>query len=296
MKPGVLRIAYLQLALSMALVGANVAVAKLLAEALPIPMIAFLRCVLAVLLLWPLARLLESAARPEGPVLQNLAWQALFGTVIYNAGLLAGLRLTSALEGGLVLASLPAVVALGSAFWLRERLTRPQWIAVGLAAFGMAAMTMARSSSEAAGSVVGNALIFGGIIGEALYVLLARRIAGRIGVITASLWMQIFSALMLAPFALPDMASITALMDPRLAALLVFHSVTASVLCLLLWYAGLQRVGAGVAGIFTAFLPATAALVAVVILRESFTTIHAIGFALMMLSVLIATWPKGQSA
>ncbi len=296
MKPGVLRIAYLQLALSMALVGANVAVAKLLAEALPIPMIAFLRCVLAVLLLWPLARLLESAARPEGPVLQNLAWQALFGTVIYNAGLLAGLRLTSALEGGLVLASLPAVVALGSAFWLRERLTRPQWIAVGLAAFGMAAMTMARSSGEAAGSVVGNALIFGGIIGEALYVLLARRIAGRIGVITASLWMQIFSALMLAPFALPDMASITALMDPHLAALLVFHSVTASVLCLLLWYAGLQRVGAGVAGIFTAFLPATAALVAVVILRESFTTIHAIGFALMMLSVLIATWPKGQSA
>lgn len=296
MKPGVLRIAYLQLALSMALVGANVAVAKLLAEALPIPMIAFLRCVLAVLLLWPLARLLESAARPEGPVLQNLAWQALFGTVIYNAGLLAGLRLTSALEGGLVLASLPAVVALGSAFWLRERLTRPQWIAVGLAAFGMAAMTMARSSGEAAGSVVGNALIFGGIIGEALYVLLARRIAGRIGVITASLWMQIFSALMLAPFALPDMASITALMDPRLAALLLFHSVTASVLCLLLWYAGLQRVGAGVAGIFTAFLPATAALVAVVILRESFTTIHAIGFALMMLSVLIATWPKGQSA
>ncbi len=296
MKPGVLRIAYLQLALSMALVGANVAVAKLLAEALPIPMIAFLRCVLAVLLLWPLARLLESAARPEGPVLQNLAWQALFGTVIYNAGLLAGLRLTSALEGGLVLASLPAVVALGSAFWLRERLTRPQWIAVGLAAFGMAAMTMARSSGEAAGSIVGNALIFGGIIGEALYVLLARRIAGRIGVITASLWMQIFSAVMLAPFALPDMASITALMDPRLAALLVFHSVTASVLCLLLWYAGLQRVGAGVAGIFTAFLPATAALVAVVILRESFTTIHAIGFALMMLSVLIATWPKRQSA
>ncbi|MFN8995788.1 MAG: EamA family transporter, partial [Pseudomonadota bacterium] len=103
----------------MALVGANVAVAKLLAEALPIPMIAFLRCVLAVALLWPLARLLEAAPRPGAEVMRNLAWQALFGTVIYNAGLLAGLRLTSALEAGLVLASLPAVVALGSALWLR---------------------------------------------------------------------------------------------------------------------------------------------------------------------------------
>jgi drug/metabolite transporter (DMT)-like permease len=261
----------------MALVGANVAVAKLLAEALPIPMIAFLRCVLAVLLLWPLARLLEPVARPAGDVLRNLAWQALFGTVIYNAGLLAGLRLTSALEGGLVLASLPAVVALGSAFWLRE-------------------MTFARSAGDAAGSMLGNALIFGGVVGEALYVLLARRISGRVGVITASLWMQIFSALMLAPFALPDIGSIAALADPGLAGLLVFHSVTASVLCLLLWYAGLQRVGAGIAGIFTAFLPATAALVAVVILREAFTASHTIGFALMMLSVLIATWPRRGSA
>jgi drug/metabolite transporter (DMT)-like permease len=259
-------------------------------------MIAFLRCVLAVALLWPLARLLEAAPRPDGAVMRNLAWQALFGTVIYNAGLLAGLRLTSALEGGLVLASLPAVVALGSAFWLRERLTPPQWIAVSLAAFGMAAMTIARSADQAAGSVLGNLLIFGGVVGEALYVLLARRIVGRVGVITASLWMQIFSALMLAPFALPDIASVAALADPSLAGLLVFHSVTASVLCLLLWYAGLKRVGAGVAGIFTAFLPATAALVAVLVLREVFTLTHAIGFLLMMLSVLIATWPRKASA
>jgi len=294
--PGALRIAYLQLALSMALVGANVAVAKLLAEALPIPMIAFLRCILAVLLLWPLARLLEDAPRPEGAVLRNLAWQALFGTVIYNAGLLAGLRLTSALEGGLVLASLPAVVALGSAFWLRERLAPPQWLAVLLAAFGMAAMTFARSGGDAMGSMLGNFLIFGGVVGEALYVLLARRIVGRVQVITASLWMQIFSALMLAPFALPDIGSVSALADPGLAGLLVFHSVTASVLCLLLWYAGLRRVGAGIAGIFTAFLPATAALVAVVILQETFTASHAIGFALMILSVLIATWPRKGSA
>ena len=101
---------------------------------------------------------------------------------------------------------------------------------------------------------------------------------------------------MLGPFALPGISSVTALADPRLAMLLVFHSVTASVLCLLLWYAGLKRIGAGIAGIFTAFLPATAALVAVVILQEAFTGVHAIGFALMMLSVLIATWPKRQSA
>ena len=106
----------------MALVGANVAVAKLLADALPIAMIAFLRCILATAVLWPLARWLDGPVRVPPAVLRNLALQAVFGTAIYNAGLLAGLRLTTALEGGLVLASLPAVVAIGGALFLRERL------------------------------------------------------------------------------------------------------------------------------------------------------------------------------
>ncbi len=130
------------------------------------------------------------------------------------------------------------------------------------------------------------------MLGEASYVLLARRIAGRVPVLTASLWMQVFSALVLAPFALPDAGAAAALAEPRLAALLLFHSLTASVLCLLLWYAGLRRVQAGMAGIFTAFLPATAALVAVTLLGEAFTATLAAGFALMMASVAVATWPR----
>ena len=276
----------------MMLVGANVAVAKLLAEALPIAMVAFLRCLLAMAVLWPLARWMDGPVRVPPDVARNLALQAVFGTAIYNAGLLAGLRLTTALEGGLVLATLPAMVAIGGAVLLRERLPGRQWAAVVLAAGGMAAITLARAAGGEDGSLLGNLLVFGGVLGEAAYVLLARRIAGRVPVITASLWMQGFSALVLAPFALPGFGSVAALADPGLAALLVFHSLTASVLCLLLWYAGLKRVPAGMAGVFTAFLPGTAALVAVTLLGESFTLTHAAGFVLMMGSVAVATWPR----
>jgi drug/metabolite transporter (DMT)-like permease len=287
-----MNLAYGQLALAMALVGANVGVAKLLAEALPIAMIAFLRCVLAVAVLWPLARMIEGRVRVSAAVKRNLALQAIFGTAIYNAGLLAGLRLTSALEGGLVLATLPAVVALGSFLWLRERLSVRQWIAAGLAGFGMAAITLARLGGGGGGSALGNLLVFLGVCGEAIYVLLARRVAGAVPVITASLWMQAFSALVLLPFAAPGFPAVAALTDPNLLALLIFHSLTASVLCLLLWYAGMQRVPAATAGVFTAFLPASAAVTAVLFLGESFGLIHAAGFVLMMGSVLLATWPS----
>jgi drug/metabolite transporter (DMT)-like permease len=285
-------LAQVQLALSMVLVGANVAVGKLLAEALPIPLILCLRCILACLVLWPLARLLDGPLRLDRAAALNLALQALLGTALYNAGLLAGLRLTTALEGGLVLATMPAVVALGSAAWLRERLAPRHWVAAALAASGMAAITVARLGSEAGGSALGNALVFTGVCGEAAYVLLAKRIAGRVPVVTASFWMQLFSAAMLLPLALPGLGAAAALAEPALGGLLVFHSLTASVLCLLLWYAGLRKVPAGVAGVFTGFLPAAAALTAVLALGESFTVTHAVGFALMGGSLLLATWPE----
>ncbi|TCH97895.1 DMT family transporter [Roseococcus sp. SYP-B2431] len=287
-----MRLAYAQLALSMILVGANVGVGKLLAATLPIALILFLRCVMAIIVLWPLALWLEGPARLPRQVLGNLALQALFGTALYNAALLAGLRLTSALEGGMVLATLPAVVAIGSFCWLRERLSGRQWIAAALAGFGMAAITLARVEGGGHGSALGNLLILLGVCGEAVYVLLAKRIAATMPVMTASLWMQIFSALVLLPFATPDFGAAAALADPALLSLLLFHALSASVIALMLWYYGLRRVPAGTAGVFTAFLPASAAVTAVLFLGESFGAIHVAGFALMMTSVILATWPR----
>jgi drug/metabolite transporter (DMT)-like permease len=244
------------------------------------------------MVLWPLARLRDGPGVVPGRAARcNLALQAVFGTAVYNAGLLAGLRLTGALEAGLVLSTLPAVVALGAAAWLRERVPPRAWAAVALAVAGMGVLTVARADGTGAGggSAVGNALVFAGVCGEAVYVLLARQAAGQVPVLTASLWMQAWSAAVLLPFALPDLGAAAALVAaPHLTGLLLFHSLTASVLCVALWYAGMRRVPAGVAGLFTGFLPATAALVAVSLLGEPFSAQHAAGLGLMGASLLLA--------
>ena len=131
-----------------------------------------------------------------------------------------------------------------------------------------------------------------GVCGEAAYVLLAKRIAGRVPVLTASLHMQAWSAAVLLPFALPGIGAAGALASPGLSALLVFHSLTASVLCLVLWYAGLRRVPAGTAGLFTGLLPATSAAVAVGVLGEPLSAQHVAGFALMAASLSLASWRR----
>ena len=283
------------LALSMALVGLNVPVAKRLAEDLPLPLIAGLRCILACIVLLPLLHAAGLRPRlPEPRLAWNLALQAAFGTVLYNLSLLAGLRLTSALEGGLMLATLPAMVAIGGALWLRETLAPRVWAAVALAALGMGALTAA-AAAGGEGSLAGNALVLAAVAGEAAYVLLAKRAAGRLPVLLATFWMQVFSAALLVPLWLPVIGSAAALAAPGVAALLIFHALTASVLCVVLWYAGLRSVPAGIAGVFTLFLPATASAVAVGVLGEAFTPAHAAGFALMLASVLLATWPARRA-
>lgn len=272
----------------MALVGANVAVARLLTDALPIPVILFLRCGLASLVLLPFTYMPRTRVLPPRPLLANLALQAALGTLLYNIALLAGLRRTGALEGGLVLASLPAVVAFGAWLLLRERLPPRRWAAAALAALAMAALTLGRASGVAA-SPAGDALIFLAVCGEAAYALLSKRIAGRIGVIQASFWMQIFSTALLAPLALPLLSwPMLAGMGATIATLLVFHSLTASVLSLLLWYNGMKHAPASLAGIFTVFLPATAALLAILVLHEHPTPAHLAALVLMLLSILLA--------
>jgi drug/metabolite transporter (DMT)-like permease len=278
-----------QLTLSMALVGANVVVARVLAQALPIPLLLFLRCALACVVLAPASGVLWRGAGPVRGEALNLAFQALLGTVLYNLALLAGVRRTGALEAGLVLAGLPAVVAIGAWVLLGERLSLRRSAGVGLAVGGMAALTIGRTAAATRGTLAGNGLVFLAVCGEAGYVLLSKRISGRIGVARAAFWMQAFSALFLLPLAAPWLERATFVgMGWRIALLLVFHSLTASVLCLLLWYRGMRLVPASLAGVFTVFLPATAALLAIVALGEAATPAHLVGFVLLLGSILLA--------
>jgi drug/metabolite transporter (DMT)-like permease len=275
-------LAYAQLAGAMALVGANVAVSKVLAGALPVAVIIAGRCAISCAALLPFVR----PRWPGGKAALNLAGQALLGTVLYNAALLAGLRRVGALEAGLVLATLPAVIAVGSWACLGERIGARGWTAAALAAAGMASLAGLRGGMGNL-SLAGAALVFLAVCGEAAYVLLARANAGRLGIGEATLWMQAASLAFALPLALA--ARPAAVPGAGILALLVVHALTASLLAVVLWYAGLRRVPGHVAGVFAAVLPLSAGVVAVLALGETLRPAHAVGAVLVLLSIGLAT-------
>jgi drug/metabolite transporter (DMT)-like permease len=76
--------------------------------------------------------------------------------------------------------------------------------------------------------------------------------------------------------------------------LLVFYSLAASVWTVWLWMTGLKTIPAGQAGVFTVFLPVSAAAVGVVFLGESLSGLQALAFGVALLGVVLATLPAKQ--
>lgn len=274
--------AYAALASAMIIVGGNVVLLKILASHLPVFPLLFMRTFIATVCLAPLVR----PRLPSRRILIILFLQAVSGTLGYNGLMIAGLKYTGAVQAGLVLASLPAVIALGAAMFLTERLRPLQWVAVVLAGIGIASLAHGGGGF----SLLGDALIFGAVCGEAGYSLFARRAAGLLPVMQATFWMQASGAAMTAPFALAS-ASRVSLTWP-VAGLLLANSLSASVIAVALWYYGMRYVQAGIAGTFTALLPATATLMGVLVLAEPFTSGDAMGFAALLLSMMLILRPQ----
>jgi drug/metabolite transporter (DMT)-like permease len=76
--------------------------------------------------------------------------------------------------------------------------------------------------------------------------------------------------------------------------LLVFYALAASVWTVWLWMTGLKVIPASAAGVYTVFLPISAALVGVFVLAENLNAMQVFGFALALLGVVVATLPTRE--
>lgn len=286
--------AYLLLTASMALVGTYVALSKPLTALLPVLLLAFLRFGIAALAMlpWTLPRATEPALTWREHQLFFL--MSFFGNFLFSLCMLSGIALTSATAAGVILSTLPAVVALLSWLFLRERPDGRVLLAIGLAVGGIALLQLARDAAGAtAASLAGNALIFGAVLCEAVYVIVGKRLAATRAPLRVCALINLWGLVLIAPLGLWQLMSFDlAQLRAGTWALLVFYALAASLFAVWLWLAGLQSVPANRAGVFTVALPLAATLVGVGLLGETFTLLH--GAALLLAAsgvVLLATAP-----
>ena len=129
--------AYACLALSMSLVGSYVALSKPLVGAIPVFLLAWLRFGIggAAMLHW-----LKKPAEEAPMTAQTkrlLFLESFLGNFLFSICMLFGVSLTSAVTAGVVMATIPAAVALMSWAFLKEHIGLRTWAAVGCAVAGV---------------------------------------------------------------------------------------------------------------------------------------------------------------
>src|SRR5882762_9973078 len=113
-------LSYLCLACAMALVGSYVGFSKLLVVVFPVFLLAWLRFGIAAVAMasWVKRPPTESPLSPHDRRLLFL--ESFLGNFLFSICMLFGVAMTSALAAGVIMASIPAVVAVMSWLFLRE--------------------------------------------------------------------------------------------------------------------------------------------------------------------------------
>lgn len=283
--------AYLQLAGAMILAGSTVAAAKPVVAVVPVYVFGALRFAIAAAILVPLARRagLGPATRRD---LAAAVLLAFFGAFLFTVLILEGVSRTSALDAALITSTIPAATLLLSALLLRERLTPRRAAAVLLATAGIAAVALPGAAGGATRSLLGNLLVVAAVFSEAMFTVLAKRLGAALSPVPLAAVTAVSATAMFLPFAAVQVGGGGwPAIDAATWGLILFYSTAGSVLAFLLWFQGLRRVDAGVAGAFTALLPVSGAALAVLALGERPHAGHAVALILALAAIALATGP-----
>lgn len=301
-------LAYLYLALSMALVGSYVALSKPLVATFSVLLLAWLRFGIGG------ACMVHWLRRPadELPMTRStrglLFLESFLGNFLFSICMLFGVSMTSAVAAGVIMAAIPAVVALMSWIFLQERIGLRVWAAVACSALGIGLLALSKdelpthisigSNANLTNKTVlwGNLLVFAAVLCEAAYAVIGKKLTGALSPKRITALINAWGFVLMTPLGLYaawhfDFGAVTA---PSWL-LLLFYAMAASVWTVWLWMTGLRTVPAARAGVLTVMLPISAALVGVWVLGEPFGPPQVLAFAAALAGVVLATLPESKA-
>ena len=155
------------------------------------------RVIGAVVLFWLLIPFVKRAKIIKRDVLR-LAACGLFGVTINQLLFFHGLNSSSPMNAGIIMALNPIMVAVLSFFWLRERLTRKQWIGISMGAIGAIALTT--SGKNTVQAQLGDLFLLGNSFSYAVYLLLVKPLMQKYPPLVVITWVFTFGTLFLFAF------------------------------------------------------------------------------------------------
>ncbi len=196
----------------------------------------------------------------------------------------SGIAMTSAVNASIIGASLPFFTMLLAAYYLREKITMPQWLGLFLGTLGVLFITV-QPGTQNGSSLLGDLLVLASQFLWAVYVIQMKRPQKE-----AQLPSDLFTALtlfvgaiMVLPFALVEMWMYGwSVISAKTYGSIAFLVIGPTILAYWLWNKALESTSAARAGIYLNAIPFIGVLGSVSLLREDVTWKTVLGGLLVL--------------
>lgn len=279
--------------------GAAVVATRVVVQSVPPLSLAVLRYAQGGLLLGMcLVLLAPSQTRVRRP---DWALMAVLGALLFAAFPLlfnAGLRLTEASRGSLMLATVPVWSALLARLSGQERLVPRQLVGLALATAGVAVAVAERrfGAQDAGMALLGDGLVLLAALCGAAYGVLVKRLSGRYSALTLTTTAMLIGTLLLLPAALVEgLPAAAAALGGRTLLLVIFLGVLGGAVVWYLYGFALSRLSPTQVAVYVNLNPLAAIALATLLLGERLTGAVIAGFAMVLAGVVLVNWPRRAS-
>ena len=285
-------------ALAMLCWAGSIVVVRDVAGIVPPAAMSFLRCVLALIILYPICRRSLHSQLP----LMRKHWKiiGLQGVLLFIGGngmLVVGLQFTSAISGALINSAEPVVIVAVAWVMFRDRLTTVQWIGVVISMIGVLYL-IGRGDVSVFLSFdlnIGDVFVLISIVSWAFYAVLMRRVPRELDRLNLVFGILVAGAIVVFPFWILENIFYKA--TPLIWETVWttgFNAVFASILALFWWNHTVEKLGPGRAGLFVHLIPVYTVVLAMSLLGEQPYLFHAIGIGLIAIGIVLTTMLKSK--
>jgi drug/metabolite transporter (DMT)-like permease len=271
--------------------GANLSVIKVALREFPAQSFNALRLILAAAAF--LAYVARLAPGTRGIARADWGRVVLLGVIggtLYQLLFLAGVPRTSVANSGLIFGLSPVVISLLSAAVGHERLGWTRWAGGALSVVGLY-FVVGVGATLSVNSLSGDALVFAGMLCWAVYSVGSRPLLGRYSPTVLTAWTTTIGTALYLIAAVPALAATN---WPGVSWLSWFLMAASSLLCLVLayviWYTGVQRLGATRTANYSNLTPIAAMIIGWLWLGEPITAAQSIGTVAILGGVFLTRW------
>ena len=230
-----------------------------------------------------------------GKNLKPLILLALMQPGLYFLFETMGLQYTSATKTSLIIATIPVVVLILSAIFLKERLRPLNMLGIIFSLAGVALLVFGgQVQTEFSGMLIGDILIFGAVFAASAYMIMTRRLGKSLTSLQITGMQIIFGAVLFFPAFLWDLPKLNwqAVSNESLIALIVL-TVFATIGAFLCYNYALTRIPAAQAAVCINGIPLVTVCGAWMLLGETLSSVQLMGGALVLVAVILANHTPG---